>query len=90
MKDGMNCLLKWKMGKETGKGQHVRTQPRSGSTLNETTQVAYQKIDYIHYNPLTERWLLAEDPCDYYYSSAKYYLQGEKRYSFLKDLRNEF
>ncbi len=55
-----------------------------------TKEVAYQKLDYLHYNPCTERWQLVSDPCDYIYSSAKYYMQGEKQYSFLKDLREEF
>ena len=55
-----------------------------------TKEVAYQKLDYIHYNPCTERWCLVSNPCDYIYSSAKYYMQGEKQYSFLKDLREEF
>ena len=55
-----------------------------------TQEVAYQKLDYIHYNPCAERWQLAKDPCEYEYSSAKYYMQAEKQYSFLKDLRNEF
>jgi len=55
-----------------------------------TKEVAYQKLDYIHYNPCTERWRLVSDPCDYIYSSAKYYMLGQKQYSFLKDLRDEF
>lgn len=36
-------------------------------------KVAFQKLDYMHYNPLAEHWKLAIDPCDYKYSSAKYY-----------------
>ena len=55
-----------------------------------TKEVAYQKLDYIHYNPCTERWRLVSDPCDYIYSSAKYYMLGQKQYSFLKDLRDVF
>jgi REP element-mobilizing transposase RayT len=55
-----------------------------------TKEVAYQKLDYTHYNPCTERWQLVSDPCDYIYSSAKYYMLGQKQYSFLKDLREEF
>ena len=55
-----------------------------------TKEVAYQKLDYTHYNPFTQRWRLVTDPCDYIYSSAKYYMPGEKNYSFLKDLRNKF
>lgn len=55
-----------------------------------TQQVARQKLDYIHCNPCTEYWKLAQDPSDYLYSSAKFYMEGYKKYSFIKDLRNEF
>lgn len=55
-----------------------------------TKEVAYQKLDYTHYNPCTDYWQLARDPCDYFYSSARFYEMGENHYSFLKDLRNEF
>jgi putative transposase len=55
-----------------------------------TQKVAYQKLDYIHRNPLAEHWQLAKDPCDYRYSSARYYELNEKNFSFLKDLREEF
>ena len=51
-----------------------------------TREVAFQKLDYIHNNPLQERWNLAKHPCDYKYSSAKYYERDEKNFSFLKDL----
>ena len=33
-----------------------------------------QKLEYIHFNPCTERWNLCEYPEDYLYSSAKDYL----------------
>ena len=55
-----------------------------------TRKVAYQKLNYIHWNPTTEHWQLAADPCDYYYSSARFYDQGIKEFEFLKDLREEF
>lgn len=55
-----------------------------------TKDIAYQKLDYIHYNPLAEHWQLAKDPCEYIYSSAKFYEMGLKDYSFLKDLREAF
>ena len=35
-----------------------------------TQDVAYQKLNYIHANPLAEHWQLVTDPCDYKYSSA--------------------
>jgi REP element-mobilizing transposase RayT len=55
-----------------------------------TKHVAYQKLKYIHSNPLAKRWKLVDDPCDYKYSTAKFYEQGIKEYPFIMDLRNEF
>ena len=53
-------------------------------------EVAMQKLKYIHNNPLAEHWNLAKDPCEYKYSSARYYEINEKCFDFLKDLLEEF
>ena len=53
-------------------------------------EIAYQKLDYTHYNPCTEYWQLAKEPVDYLFSYAKYYETGLKKFTFLKDLRKEF
>ncbi|HNP96687.1 MAG TPA: transposase [Cyclobacteriaceae bacterium] len=55
-----------------------------------TEHVAYQKLDYIHANPTSGRWMLVNDPIDYKYSSIKFYEQDVKAFPFLVDLRNEF
>jgi putative transposase len=55
-----------------------------------TEKVAFQKLLYIHLNPCTEHWNLVKDPCDYYFSSAKFYEMSIKQFEFLKDLRKEF
>jgi len=55
-----------------------------------TAKVAFQKLAYVHSNPLAKHWKLAKDPCEYKYSSARYYEMNEKNFSFLKDLREEF
>lgn len=55
-----------------------------------TRDVAYQKLNYLHNNPMAEHWQLAKDPCDYKYSTARFYEMGTSDYSFTKDLRNEF
>jgi len=55
-----------------------------------TDKVAYQKLDYIHNNPMGTNWNLVLNPCDYTYSSAKFYETGENVFHFIKDLRNEF
>lgn len=52
--------------------------------------IAYQKLDYLHANPLAEHWQLANDTCEYRYSTSKFYEMGENSFSFIKDLRDEF
>ena len=51
--------------------------------------VAEQKLHYMHNNPTTERWALAASPADYAFSSARYYLEGDARFPFLKNLWEE-
>ncbi|MEK6479015.1 transposase [Catalinimonas sp. 4WD22] len=46
-----------------------------------------QKVDYIHNNPLQEKWNLATRPEEYYWSSAGYYLLDDKKFDFLTDYR---
>ena len=38
-----------------------------------TREVALQKLNYIQNNPLKPHWDLVKTPCDYKYSSARYY-----------------
>ena len=65
-------------------------QPDSLAIPLFTKKVAVQKLKYIHRNPLAEHWQLVKDPCDYKYSSARYYELDKKNFSFLKDLWEEF
>jgi len=53
-------------------------------------EVARQKLDYIHRNPVSTKWLLAKDDISYYYSSAKYYEFGIDDFGFLNNLYNVF
>jgi len=46
-------------------------------------KVVFQKLEYIHNNPLQEKWLLAEAPELYFYSSANYYLTGKDDFGFI-------
>ena len=54
-----------------------------------TRKVAFQKLKYIHNNPLAEHWQLVKHSYDYKYSSARYYELNDKNFSFLKDLWEE-
>jgi putative transposase len=48
-----------------------------------TRKVFEQKLNYIHNNPLQERWCLVENAADYQYSSAKYYETEIDDFGFL-------
>lgn len=43
-----------------------------------TAKFLKQKLDYIHLNPSQPHWNLVEHPEDYVWSSARYYLHGQK------------
>ncbi len=49
-------------------------------------QTINQKLDYIHYNPVMERWKLCKEPSDYHYSSAAFYEKGINDFKFLKHI----
>ncbi|MHB8206108.1 hypothetical protein [Mucilaginibacter sp.] len=42
-----------------------------------------QKIDYIHNNPLQEKWRLADYEENYKYSSAMFYVSGGDEFGLL-------
>lgn len=37
-----------------------------------------QKLDYMHMNPCTGKWMLAANPFEYEHSSARFYISGEQ------------
>ena len=43
-----------------------------------------QKLNYIHKNPCHPKWDLVAHPCDYSYSSAKFYYNRENRFEILQ------
>jgi len=47
-----------------------------------------QKLDYIHLNPLQEKWSLVKYPEDYRWSSASYYELGKDEFNIITDYRN--
>ncbi|MEO7045292.1 MAG: hypothetical protein ABI091_08260 [Ferruginibacter sp.] len=53
-------------------------------------EVARQKLDYIHRNPVSGKWTLAKDDVSYFYSSARFYEYGIDQFGFLKNLYNVF
>jgi putative transposase len=52
--------------------------------------VAMQKLQYIHFNPLSKKWQLAKDDLEYYFSSARFYETGVDEFGFLNNLFEVF
>ena len=50
---------------------------------------AKQKIEYIHFNPVSGKWNLAENYLEYYYSSARFYETGVDDFGFLNNIFHE-
>ena len=46
-------------------------------------KVFEQKLDYIHLNPIQEKWKLAKLPEDYYFSSANFNIQNIDDWGFI-------
>jgi hypothetical protein len=43
----------------------------------------FQKLSYIHHNPVSKKWNLVADFTEYKYSSASFYARGIKKYEGL-------
>jgi putative transposase len=50
-------------------------------------EMVKQKLQYIHLNPLQEKWNLVQEPEEYVYSSAQFYLTGEDAFGLFTDYR---
>lgn len=50
-------------------------------------QVIEQKIDYIHNNPISKHCNLADNATNYKYSSASFYSNEDKTWSFFYIVR---
>lgn len=49
-----------------------------------------QKLDYLHGNPCQGKWMLADSPFQYKYSSLKYYETGIDDFGFLSHISDLF
>lgn len=52
--------------------------------------VLKQKLEYIHFNPVSSKWKLSDNDLDYYYSSARYYEYNIDEFKMLSNLYEEF
>ena len=53
-------------------------------------KVAVQKLQYIHFNPVSGKWQLSKDDLGYYYSSSRFYETGVDEFRFLTNLYEVF
>lgn len=60
------------------------------AVLMDYRNMVEQKLDYIHSNPMQERWNLATMPKDYKWSSAKFYEKGIDDFGFLTHYGERF
>lgn len=52
-----------------------------------TEKIFKQKLEYIHLNPVRDKWKLSELPEEYAYSSAAYYEKGIDKFGIVTDYR---
>jgi REP element-mobilizing transposase RayT len=48
-----------------------------------TIQILEQKLEYIHNNPVAEKWSLCKQPEEYRWSSARFYSENIDEFNFL-------
>jgi REP element-mobilizing transposase RayT len=53
-----------------------------------STEFIFQKLHYMHHNPVSKRWQLVNDFAEYEYSSASFYEKGIKKYQKLMHIND--
>ncbi len=79
--NNLNILNNFYVGLKDRKYQFWQRNPLTIELYTE--KVTQQKIDYIHYNPVSVKWRLCNIPQEYKYSSAKFYFDEIKDWDFL-------
>ena len=53
-------------------------------------EMAGEKLDYVHDNPLQSHWSLCKAPEEYRFSSAAFYLTGRDEFNLVTNIMNAF
>ncbi len=77
-----NDLLKQYISTQNDRAYHF-WERRARTIEIKSKEIAIQKLEYIHNNPLQEKWGLASLPEDYPFSSAKFYLGLKSEFDFI-------
>ncbi|MDF2455790.1 MAG: transposase [Cytophagaceae bacterium] len=75
---------------KTKERNHRFWQRDSLAILMDSREKIEQKIDYIHDNPLNDKWNLAESPESYRWSSAAFYHTGYDEFNLLTHYMDRF
>ena len=70
--------------------KHELWQRNSLSVQIYSKSVAKQKLQYIHFNFISDTWKLSKDDLNYSYSSARFYETGIDEFGFLNNLYWKF
>jgi REP element-mobilizing transposase RayT len=87
-KNHKNVLQMFKSERKDRKYQFW--QDNSFNKLMYNQKVIEQKIDYIHNNPITDKWKLADVSENYKYSSASFYSNNDNTWNFLTHISEDF
>jgi putative transposase len=80
-KDNPSALEQYRVN---AKDREYQFWERNALSIDLWSQAVFeQKRDYIHNNPIQEKWRLAELPEDYRYSSARFYVTGNDEFGLL-------
>ena len=79
IKNDIEALNAFKVNKYDREYQIWKREPLSIELISE--DMFKQKLEYIHYNPVKAG--LCEVPEEYYYSSARFYLDGTNNFGML-------
>lgn len=52
--------------------------------------VALEKLNYLHFNPVSKKWQLSKDDLSYHFSSARFYESGIDEFGFLRNIFKVF
>lgn len=72
---------------ESKKGQiHKVSEDRFDAKDCRSREFIFQKLAYMHHNPINKKWKLVNDFADYDHSSASFYEKGIKKYEKLVNI----
>jgi hypothetical protein len=80
--DAKDPMLSW--FRVNAKDRQYQFWERNSLSIDLWTPKGFeQKLDYIHNNPIQDKWQLVKYPEDYKYSSAKFYETGVDDFGLL-------